>query len=473
MADRIEIGRRYHCRELNTTKHRTGIFSCDENDIQVRLFDYEEFFHLDDAPLFLQLEDNLIVSMHNIVPKGSGRSIYLHEPSTTTYFAGAWANTLVVGHRQWAASDLIRTVRFSVPQTKELLSHQPRLKMMRAKRFPSAAASTPLFEVVAAGLTVRCWYTISGSWDFGTSDWEPRYEIEFAEAQTLQTYMNSVHVVLQFLSATAGFQLVPAKIAISPLTRAESMAAIDKRKDDDFSIEYIWSEAVVDKSDLHIRNSFAMASDRLELAAFKSCLRAWLVRNEQWEKATTLMMGSLGLVRETSGRRLLVACRWLEAVPDNAVEPAVNKSDIDHIIAEATKASHALGHFTLDQRIRGALRSIGKEANRDRFVRLLSEIRATFGETALHDEEMRQGTIEALMQALSYRGQEAHSFVGEDTADIRPLYVALTAMEAFCYLLMIKDLPMSEAGRQRALFSRVVRAYQYARMDVGSVNDGK
>lgn len=295
MADRIELGKRYHCRELNTSKHRTGIFYCDKDNMEVKLFDYDDFYCVEDGPLYLQLEDNHIVSMHGIVPKGPGHSSYMGDPPATTYFSGAIANVTVVGNRQWTNEDAIRRTWFSIPHTKSLLAHEPRLKAIRAKRFPPDAIEKPLFEISESGLIVRCWYVVRGSWEFGSNDWEPLFEIEYSTAQSLDTYLQAIHIVLQFFSASAGFLLTPSKISISPLTHGESQATTDWRKNEEFSVEYHWSEAIVETHDLHPLNSFAFASDRGELAALKLCLRAWIKRSEPWLKATTLMMGSSGL----------------------------------------------------------------------------------------------------------------------------------------------------------------------------------
>jgi hypothetical protein len=61
-------------------------------------FDYEAFFHLEGgAPLYLQLENNLIVSMIDTFTSGSGHSSYLHELRATTFSSGVIANTLVIG----------------------------------------------------------------------------------------------------------------------------------------------------------------------------------------------------------------------------------------------------------------------------------------------------------------------------------------------------------------------------------------
>jgi hypothetical protein len=66
-----------------------------------------------------------------------------------------------------------------------------------------------------------------------------------------------------------------------------------------------------------------------------------------------------------------------------------------------------------------------------------------------------------LMLAMEYRGREAHNFI-EGRASISSVYAAITATEALCYLLTIKDLPIGRAGRGRAMSNRVVRTHRYA-----------
>jgi hypothetical protein len=213
---------------------------------------------------------------------------------------------------------------------------------------------------------------VGGSWEFGTNEWEPEFEIEFDEPRTLQTYADEVHILLQFLSAMACFQLTPTRISISPQTHAEFRAAIKTQTYEDYSVEYLWSDAVVERRDIHPRNSFAHAFSIAELEHLKACLAAWLKRQAEWGDATKRMMGSLGLFRESSGQRLLMACRWLEAIPGAKTQPSLDDSDIAHIAEKAAQAALERGHAGLEKRIRGALRrSINFESNPSRFERLL------------------------------------------------------------------------------------------------------
>lgn len=475
MSTKLEPGRRYHCLQLTDGRRPTGVFCCDPNSMGVKLLDYEEFFHLEEgAPVYLRLEDNLVVSMLDTVASGPGHSSYLWEPQATTYFAEISANMVVSGHKPWQPANPIRRVMFRVPHAKALLYNRDRLRAAQGRRFPPKAASDPLFEVTVAGMVFKCWYSLSGSFEFGTNDWEPLFETEFDEPRTLKTYLDPVHSLLQFLSAGAGFQLTPKDKTISPQSHAEWLAGIeeDKHTDENYSVEYHWKPAEVEKHDLHVRNSFFMAYKAADLVAPEGCLRAWLSRDDDWAKATALMMGSLGMVRQVSGQRLLMACRWLEAIPGGRAERALDDIQLAVILKAAEEAAQAQGCRDLGRRIAGSLRSIKRESNEARLLRLVGLVVAVFGTKAFEPLPSGRNIVSTLVRAMRFRGQEAHSYIeGADRGEVADLMASTAALEALCYLLTLKDLPIDEAGRDRALHSRMVRTYHYSEMAFPSVTD--
>lgn len=469
MVERLEIGRRYHCRELAPGSTRTGVFWRDREQIEAKLFDYDGFFHLQDgAPLHLRLEDNVVVSLLDTVSSGPGHASSLVEPCATTWFSGVVANTLIIGRRPWSPSDPIRTVRFRVPHSKRLLGNKAILAGLRSRRFPPKSASAPLFRVEVTGLKVTCRCAFSGTWEFGIGDWEPVFEIGFEEARDLRSYLAPVHAVLQFLSAAAGFHLTPGSIVVSPLASVEADAAGAPRRAEEFGVEYVWTEGVVETSDLHVRNSFVDAFDKAGQFSLEACLREWLARDPAWTKATTLMMGSLNLVKEASGHRLLMASRWLEAIPGARAKPALSSNEIDQIAAAASACAERLGHASIAARMSGLLNTLRLESNQARFERLVASVTSVFGESALGTGADGNGIVPALKRGLRFRGQEAHSFVAEDGGEVLPLMEATAALEALCYLLTIRDLPIGDDGRSRALHNRVVRRYDFARLAVAA-----
>lgn len=459
----LEAGRRYHCREMHTGKHRTGFFWYDAETMEVRLFDYEEFFHIGDGvPLTLRLEENSVVSMHDTLVSGPGRSMYMGSSPSTIYYTGVVANTVVVGRRAWSTSDPIRRVWFRVPRLKQLLANSERLDAATRPDAATAMTATPLFQVVAGGLTARCWYFLQGSLRFGATDWEPILEVEYEAPRALGSYLEGVHSLLQFFSASAGFQLAPTDIFISPsLRRAPGEG---RGEDDNFSVQYLWPHGEVDEPDLHIRNSFAMTWTAADVRNLEACLEAWLLREAQWQTAASLMMGSLGLVKQTSGQRLLMACRWLEAIPGALATPALSRPEVSTITSAAAAAARGLGRQDLEARIAGALAPIRKESSLQRFTRLVRLVQDIFGANAFGTDETGAGIVATLMDAMTLRGREAHGHVVEDGTGFMPLFAATTSMEALCYLLTIRDLPMCAEAKSRALSSRLVRTQGYARL---------
>ena len=93
--------------------------------------------------------------------------------------------------------------------------------------------------------------------------------------------------------------------------------------------------------------------------------------------------------------------------------------------------------------------------SRERFKRLHGSICTRFGNAALHES-----AIEYLLKAMQFRGEVAHGhFIPIDEAEHRTFEKSIYAMEALCYLLTIRDLPMSEGGRQRAVKQQIVANY--------------
>lgn len=95
-----------------------------------------------------------------------------------------------------------------------------------------------------------------------------------------------------------------------------------------------------------------------------------------------------------------------------------------------------------------------KESNSERFVRLRQSIAERFGEAIGVD------IIPHLLTAMQYRGRVAHGhFQPADDEDFQAFAKSIYAMEALCYLLTIKDLPMSAEGAERAIHQRIVTDY--------------
>lgn len=98
-------------------------------------------------------------------------------------------------------------------------------------------------------------------------------------------------------------------------------------------------------------------------------------------------------------------------------------------------------------------------ANRDRLSRLVATVAKRFPDSGLDE-----ATVDHLMLAQKLRGVVAHGLFEPEAGSSRALQRAFTATEALSYLLMIKDLPLTQKGCGRATSSRLVRDYRYAKV---------
>ena len=454
---RLERGRIYHCRELSSG--RTGHLVVSDTEMALDLFDYDEFFHIEGgAVLHCRLETSRTASLHKTSAGSSGRRIVHGPEPVTTYHSRVHANAVVVGDQPWEVDDPISRASFCIQHTKDMLWSSKKVRQFARGSLAMSSVDTQVFDIRASDLRVRCWYAGTGSFDLGLSEWWPIFEIEFDTPRRLDTYLDDIHRILRFFSAAAGFQLTPSKIGISRLSHEEMLTRIKKGTSaHDHEVEYMWPEASVRRVDLGLHYAFACAVDKREAKALSSCLAAWLDRAEDWEEASTLMMGSLALHNEVSADRLLMACRWLEKIPGASADQALADEALTKIVDAAVQEAAQMGFSGLKSRIEGALKALKSEAHRDRFARLIATVRVRFPNVCLSED-----TIPQLLRALQVRGTIAHGLYEESRNDVLDLQRSFTAVEALGYLLMIKDLPMTRKGHGRALSNRVVRDHQYA-----------
>ena len=207
-----------------------------------------------------------------------------------------------------------------------------------------------------------------------------------------------------------------------------------------------------------VGHAFAHVRNDEHLTEFLNCLRQWVERDDAWSAATNLMMGAFRLQSTMSGERLLNACKWLEEIPGADSEMAVSDEDINAIALVAAAEAEKRGHKEYGPRIAGVIRGqLKKESNAERFVRLHKEICARYGDNALPVD-----AIPHLLKAMQYRGRVAHGhYEHEDEADYQAFAKSVYAMEAICYLLTIKDLPISDEGAKRAAGQPIVANYRH------------
>jgi hypothetical protein len=456
MADEdIELGHRYFCREETTGKGHCGIFHVEADDMAVELYAFDERYivgNFDDL-LVLRLANNTIASLHNNIPGSGGIRHMDLENERWTARRHVVSNVVIAGDNAWLQGDPVRRISFSINHAEELLRYSDKFEAVVEAEFGDMPDST-LFALRADGMILKAWYPASGNLTFKhATHIGVRYGIEFDEPRDLTSYMPEMLRLVHFVSAAMGHRFAPSDIHFSRLTDAEYMAAIEVRKGyREHKVHYVWASDPP-KNNLWIGRSFAHVRSEAELAAFLDCLKEWIERDAAWRSATNMMMGSLGLQRVMSGERLMTACRWLEQIPGADSAMAVSNDDINAIAEVAGAEAAKRGHENYQPRIAGVIRGhLKKESNGERFARLHKSICDKFG-----DDALKENVIPYLLQAMQFRGRVAHGdFEPYNEADYRSFAKSVYAMEALCYLLTIRDLPMSSEGACRATTQQIV-----------------
>lgn len=455
--DDIEKGRRYFCREETSGKGYSGMFHIDEDGMGVQLFAFDEMLihELDDL-LVARLEDNRVVSLHQNVTSGPS-SHHHNERKVNSSSTRVISNIVVIGEEPWQPEDPIRRVQFSIAHADDLLHHWDRFDAIADAKFGAMPEAT-LFELTVDSMTIKVWYpaTVSMLLKRPTRI-GVRYELEFGEPRDLHSYLKDVQCVVRFVSAALCHRFGPSEINISRLSHADFLAAVEVRKGyHDHAIRYVWP-VEAPKSSMWVGHAFAHVRDDEHLTEFLNCLRQWVERDDTWSAATNLMMGAFKLQSTMSGERLLNACKWLETIPSANSEVTVSEADINEIASVAAAEAEKRGHREYGPRIAGAIREkLKKESNAERFARLHTEICARYGDKALPAD-----VIPHLSKAMRYRGRVAHGhYEPEEEADYQTFVKSVYAMEAFCYLLTIKDLPISDEGAKRTAGQQIVANYR-------------
>lgn len=453
----LEKGRRYFCREETTGKGYTGMFYVDEETMAVDLYAFDERLggQFDDL-LVLRLTNNNIVSLHNNITGGPAQNLDLRHGKQVTS-RHVTSNAVVLGDDAWEADHRVRRVQFSIEHADDLLRHSMRFDAVADAEFPDLP-DTDLIDLALEGMTIKAWYSAASDPGFKRpTKIGVRYQIEFEEPRDLKSYVAGMLLVVQFVSAALGHNFVPSDIRISRLSSADLLTSISGQKRYRYHrLHYIWPVEPPRRS-LWIGRSFAHALSDEDMAILVDCLRCWAERDAEWRSATNMMMAALARQTVMSGERLLSACSWLEEIPGADSEMAVSDEDIAAIAAAAAAEAEKRGHGSYKSRVAGVIRSqLKKESNAERFNRLYGTICARFGENVLGDE-----IVAHLLRAMQYRGRVAHGhFEPEDGDDFEMFIKSIYALEAFCYLLTIRDLPMSAEGAKRALRQRLVSDYQ-------------
>jgi len=453
----IERNEKVACYEMNTGEKHSGIFCAEDENLYVDLFSYEDFFFIKpENPVFLHTAKNQIVSLHENIGGPPATNTRYMEPKRVSYHQHIISNVAVIGPDKWDKLDQIKNVRFKVKHTRALLENK-NLTEQLGKRDFKEALNNKLLELSTSKLNVRIEYDVSYSARIGSETAiTPIIAMEFEKGASLFDYVHFVVCIVEFFSISLGALLKPSEIKICRLSSNEISEATDHRIFSGYhSVEYVWKEMDIKSSDLWVGGSPVRAWDDEELDALKITLGAWIERYEDWKKPNSLMMRCLKLNHTASTDRLLSACKWLGEIPNAKSQSAISDENIESIAEAAAKKAFELGHAGITHRIVGSLKSIKSETHDERFARLLNEIEKKFG--AIVDGKIKND----LKNAMELRGKSAHGhYDPESDEEFLKFMKAIRAVEALCFLLTLKDLPIKAEGVKRLRSNPFVQDYK-------------
>ncbi|WP_373928455.1 hypothetical protein QTN93_15065 [Sphingomonas aerolata] len=359
-------------RELSSDSPRSGIASLNPSDISVTLHSFDEMVKIDaEKTAAFVTEDGEVLTLHNYFDtfpgysQGAGGIVY-HE-----YLRG---NTAIVGPETWHEDDLLKRCTFSVEGIDDQLHNNPRFEALLRKS-SDEKASTEVLSLQIEDATISVYYTMSSNWIFNRApELRPRFELEFPEGNKLFDASDIIYSIVEFLSASQSRALVANDIKIYRSTQTEMKANLNDVGD--FPYHYFVynfeQEPAASIEYQFFAKSFAYLRENRDMELFRACLKQWLTRSEDWREASALMVAGFKLSKEMSGARLLAATRWVERIPGNQAAGDMLDEHFAEIVRAAAAKAEEIGHKGLEGRIKGSLRSLKSETNRQRLERLVA-----------------------------------------------------------------------------------------------------
>jgi hypothetical protein len=467
MSKKLKLNFKYLCREETTKDQLFGSFEITESDMLLSLISFDNFFFIKGGEFIVaRLENNNYVTLFQNLYLQSGHTWSLGENPSSAYTQTISSGLVVVGQEPWAPSRPIRYVSFSVPYAERLLKHDETFDALAR----SELLDTPnnhLLEFSLEDMRVSLGYNMTSSFTDRTKiQISPRISIDFNDGRSLGDYLQAVYSITQFLSAACCIDLQPHDISIRELSTREFLEAVDQGQlVHTFDALYIRPSRELDDDEYpQAFAAFAASYSDQDRDNLGLCLQAWMQRDAAWSNAASLMMKSFGHRSTISAERLLVAFRWLEEIPVAAQLSPIKHESVEIIAGRAAEVALELGFSDWIDRIRGALRVLRFESHKDRFTRLVTTLYDRFGSSIVAPE-----IVTDLVSAIHFRGKVAHGhFQPKSDKEVRNLIRAIAALECLNYLLMLRDLPISEDGIKRIQNSRILSEHRAAAAQISN-----
>jgi hypothetical protein len=447
------------CRETVTGQNYNGRLTVSDRRMRVRLLSFDRPINLDlDLPIVLELEDGRVATLLDCARASGGGNTYSFGRSI--YSEVVTPHTVIIGIGAWETSSQIRSAKFRFFGSEIALLATGILE----RRIETGDAEGTLDslgkQITTLNLDKMSVLKVStGETDvrifMGTSysrgplkeaiELHPTIGLDFDFGMSLNSFLPFMSYVVWFFSLSIGYASRPFEIRIDEATSEQQKILLDHEISWRFhEVRYHWSKSKPYSSQIDklARGAVFKAINEEEKIATAKSLVAWLSRRKDWQAAAAQMNYSLRKQGILDRDRLFAAFAWFEAIPLNERSTEFSPDQIKAIGKAAAAEAKRQRPDVNEERIINIVGILGQERSVVRFGRLIKVLLDRFGPLLVPDR-----LFEDCERAVNFRGGAAHGSLAHEE-EINYLK-SVFAVEYVSFLLMIKDLPLSDAAATR------------------------
>jgi hypothetical protein len=440
----------HQAEELMSGKRRAARVSLSRTDLsaQIYSFDGKPVIH-EEGEYFFRAENLKIISFHDaFYVDWRQRGL---KPENMVFTGKVIANCAFSGGERFEKSDRIKRVLFTINEIEELLLNSDIVDTM------VDGGNRKIFEINTNEFTLQAWYTFKLSMGSKSpQDVRTTFHVEYTSTVEIGKHLYAMYDILNFFVFVAGRVLTFGQVNVSKISYNDWIGAAEQNSYvEDFEYLFV-DENVEETRSISLYHSPYNARNSAETQRLANALQHWLRDSNKLRAARHLMSQCFKQNNLIDGKRLIDACRWLEALPDAKEVAAVGDTQMQKVIDAAYERSEELSLGITKDRFAGAIAKIKGETSRARFERLVEVI---WSVKPISNDKAK--LISDLVTAYRCRGKAAHkayhrpSDVSEDS-----FYRALLALEALCLFFTCSSLISKDLIDHRLFQHRVFEDYR-------------
>jgi hypothetical protein len=449
------------CRETVTGQNYNGRLTVSDRRMQLKLISFGRPIHLDfDHPIVLELEDGRVATLLECAQAGGGGHTYsfgrsVHSEVVTPH-------TVIIGVETWETTSRVRSATFRFFGSEIALlatgilerSIEPGDAERQVESLGKQITTLDLDKMAVLNISsdeadVRIF--MGTSYSRGplkeAIQLHPTIAFDFDSGMSLNEYFSFMLYVVWFFSLSIGYASRPFEIRIDEATSEQQRTLIDHAINWRFhEIRYHWSKSKPYSSQTNklARGAVFQAVNEEEKAATAASLNTWLNRRKDWQAAAAQMNYSLRKQGILDRDRLFAAFAWFEAIPLNERSAEFCPDQIKAIAKAAAAEAKRQRPDADEERIINIVGILGNEKSVARFDRLIKVLRDRFGNSLVPD-----WLFDACERAVNFRGAAIHGSLAHEEETSMNFLKSVFAVEYVSFLLMIKDLPLSDVAETR------------------------